>query len=484
MVLPSLSMIEQKARIYASVFGADAVMEQHSGDYLVSWERADEDSGEGLNCPADENEESLERTGNHTDAENWDAPLIVTTSTRYFESLFSNRPKNLRRTHNIARSIVILDEVQTIPRRLLSPLLSMQKELAERWGVDFVFANTTQSAFERRGERNGCLWEPGTIQEIIEDPESLRTASLRTLIDWRLSAPMSWQQVAKHALSNQQSLIVVNLRAHACELYSTVVRLAGELGGSLDGLFHLSGRMCAAHRLRVLDSIRKRIEAGRSCHVISTQLIEGIDIDFPLVMRAIGPLESVIQAAGRADREGKLTTNLGRPGGQTIVFLPEDNKLPPHEYEEATCVTLALAREQDIQPDSLDAIHAYFKRYYKPGDPTALGQDLSGLRDNLKFAELGRRFEYLNSHKKDVLVPDDDDARITLEVLRGIGRFTPELRGKLYRHTVGLNSTEFRNAAGVLSQLRPDSDVWIVKEGKYDKQLGVTFDSAVEQSAA
>lgn len=328
-VIPYLSIIEQNARVYASIFGEDAVLEHHSGSVmpLVTLKNG---NGEFFVPGADDQDESEQESCHRIETENWDAPIIVTTSTRFFESLFSNRPKDLRRAHNVARSIVILDEVQTFPRRLLSPLLNMQKELADQWGVNFVFATATQPAFEQRGsKKNEQLWPSGTIQEIVRQPERLRKEMVRAHIEWELDKPVSWEKIAGRAMERHQCLMVVNLRDHASALYAELMRQARERVPS-EAIFHLSTRMCAAHRLRVLDRIRARLRAGATCHVVSTQLIEaGVDVDFPTVMRSIGPLDSIIQAAGRADREGKLTQRVGKPGGEVIVFVPEDNRMPP-----------------------------------------------------------------------------------------------------------------------------------------------------------
>jgi CRISPR-associated endonuclease/helicase Cas3 len=141
-------------------------------------------------------------------------------------------------------------------------------------------------------------------------------------------------------LAAEQSLTIVNLRDHARELFSVVEAAVAERGLAPAGIHHLSTRMCAAHRLRAIETIRGRLKAKLPCHVVSTQLVEaGVDLDFPLVLRALAPLDSIIQAAGRADREGKLTANLGEPGGRVVVFLPEDNRTPPNEYAEGTALT-------------------------------------------------------------------------------------------------------------------------------------------------
>lgn len=486
-VIPYLSIIEQNARVYASVFGSEAVLEHHSGSTMPLVPK--KDGEESSFVPGDDSQdEDEQRRGHRAETENWDAPMIVTTSTRFFESLFSNRPKDLRRAHNIARSIIILDEVQTLPRRLLSPLLAMQKELAEQWGVNFVFATATQPAFEQRAARRSeCLWPPGTIREIIRNPEPIRNAMVRAKIAWEIDTPVSWQQVAARAMECRQCLVIVNLRDHASTLFVELLKAAQERGEQTDGIFHLSTRMCAAHRLRVLDRIREILANGERCRVVSTQLIEaGVDVDFPTVLRAIGPLDSIIQAAGRADREGRLTAELKRPGGEVIVFLPKDKRMPPHEYKEAAGIAKALAAKAkidggSIQVDSVAALEAYFERYYNPGDETALGSKINEYRSELKFATLAEEFEYINSRTKDVFVPDDDEARAALENLRRIGQLTWELRRRLQRHTVGLNPSEFVKAKGVLTELRSGTDIWIAEDQAYDERLGLIFEPEPER---
>ena len=183
-VIPFLSIIEQNAAVYANALGRDAILEHHSGSLMKLQRQTDEQF-----VPAaqpDGEEDGFQFSGLRNATENWDAPLIVTTSVRFFESLFSNHPSDLRRVHNIARSIVILDEVQTLPRRLLGPLLGMIRELSEDWGVDFVFSTATQPAFERRSVKPDLRWEPGTLTEIVRDPAPLRAALKRAEIHWEI----------------------------------------------------------------------------------------------------------------------------------------------------------------------------------------------------------------------------------------------------------------------------------------------------------
>jgi len=485
-VIPYLSIIEQNAQVYSRVFGQDAVLEHHSGSIqkLVKKEvEGDEDHFIPAVNKEDEEERQFQETGLRPETENWDAPLIVTTSVRFFESLFSNRPSDLRRVHNIARSIVILDEVQTLPRRLLGPLLEMMKELAEDWDTNFVFSTATQPAFERPQHKRDLRWGPGTLTEIVRDPDSLHKALKRVEIHWEIDHAVGWPEVARRMTAVPQCLAIVNVRDHAGQLYEELLRIVEEKGLSKEGVFHLSTRMCAAHRLRVLKTIRKRLKAGASCHVVSTQLVEaGVDVDFPLVLRALAPLDSIVQAAGRADREGKITAALsGKPGGQVVVFLPEDHKLPPNEYKQAAGIAETIAKQElengsSVQVDSADAIRLYFERYYG-GSGTDLGEKLVEHRQHEEFATLAQEFEMISNRTRDVFVPDDEEARKAIERLRFLGELTPSLRHDLQRHIVGLSPSEFEKAKGVLERVptAAGDEIWVAENQAYDEQLGLIF---------
>ena len=491
-VIPFLSIIEQTAQVYTGIFGQNALLEHHSGSIQkLTIQRRAQDEAHFI--PAAENDGDEERkyqeTGVRLETENWDAPLIVTTSVRFFESLFSNRPADLRRVHNVARSIVILDEVQTLPRRLLGPLLDMMKEMTEEWEANFVFSTATQPAFMRKpGSKKDLRWEPGTLTEIIEDPISLRQALKRVEICWQVDKAVGWPTLAQQMLSVPQCLAIVNVRDHSNLLYEELLRTLNEKSLQAERVFHLSTRMCAAHRLRVLDEIRERLRAGESCHVVSTQLVEaGVDVDFPLVLRALAPLDSIVQAAGRADREGKLTAALGRPGGKVVVFLPEEHKLPPNEYKEAAGLTATIAGQAtldggSVQVDSAAAIEEYFERYYG-GSGTDLGETLVSLRKGLNFATLAQEFEMISSRTRDVFVPDDTEAQKAIEELRATGQLYPRLRRILQRHIVGLSAWEFEKAKGVIEQVpsATDAEIWVAVDQAYDRQLGLTFNPGPER---
>ena len=465
-VIPYLSIIEQNAEVYSKIFGNEAILEHHSGSFAPLAERDPKHF-----APMQEGEDLYQQGGQRPETENWDAPFVVTTSVRFFESLFSNHPSDLRRVHNIARSIVILDEVQVLPRPLLGPLLGMMEELSKDWGCTFVMSTATKPGFQKaaEAERKDCRWETGTVREIVRAPATLHSRLRRVTIDWRIRETVDWPEVADWMLGEKQALCVVNIRDHAVQLLD---KLQG--AGKDDGaLFHLSTRMCPAHRLDVLAEIRKRLKGNESCLVVSTQLIEaGVDVDFPVAFRALGPLDSIVQVAGRADREGLLTDSLGKPGGRLVVFKPVDHRMPPNEYEHAAGTTEALAAGRSIQPDDLEAMANFFERYYGEAD---LGTSLLELRNRFKFASLADQFEMISSRTQDVFVPYGE-GRIFIDELYAIGQLTGELRRKLQRYRIGLQPWEFKEAqrAGVC-ELRPASNVWIAGDTLYDLQKGLRF---------
>jgi CRISPR-associated endonuclease/helicase Cas3 len=471
-VIPYLSIIEQNAEVYRKVFGDDAIFEHHSGAVYALAPKNVDGEGTGQFEPRVEPDNDAALPFKRPETENWDAPVIVTTSVRFFESLFSNHPSDLRRIHNIARSIIVLDEVQTLPRRLLAPLLDMLRELTEHWGCTVVMATATQPAFEARQKKHeSYAWPAGTVTPIIptDIAAQMHNTLRRVHIEWRINHPTPWNDLATEMLTHPQALCVVNLRQHAAQLYDEL--LAQSQPAQHAGIFHLSTRMCAQHRLNVLAVIRERLKEGLPCLVVSTQLIEaGVDVDFPIAFRALGPLDAIIQVAGRVDREGKLTAAAGQPAGQLIVFATEDSKTPPHEYKEATAVTEALARERAPQTHDLDAMQSYFERYYGDADEQATGKHLADMRgDNkLEFAKLAKQFEFINSRTKDVFVPYGEGKKLIRE-LEQAHHLDVHLLRKLQRYSVGLKPWEFEEARRkTIYEVFPGSDVWACGDAAYE----------------
>lgn len=482
-VIPYLSIIEQNASIYRKVFGEGAILEHHSGavDELKVKTISQPGSSESFVylSPEGESDSDPSRSVRRPETENWDSPFIVTTSVRFFESLFSRHPSDLRRIHNLARSIIVLDEVQTLPIGMLAPILSVIEELSANWGCTFLMATATKPAFERASAQtatNDPRWQPGTVREIVPDAAALHSMLRRVNIEWRFEAPLPWPELTRELIQHPQVLCVLNLRDHAAHVYDVLSAEAQTRGVPQESVIHLSNRMCANHRLATLVRIRQRLHNSLPCVLVSTQLIEaGVDLDFPVAYRALGPLDAIIQVAGRVDREGRLTAEAGRPAGRLIVFLTEDGKTPPHSYRLATGITEAIAKIRDVQPDDLTAIERFFERYYAETD---LGIDMLELRKKLDFERLADCFEMISSRAKNVFVPYGEGADL-IEKLRAAGSLDMKLLRALQQYTVGLQPWEFEQARRQsLYEVVPGADLWACPVTAYDDQKGLVFEQS------
>lgn len=479
-VIPYLSIIEQNAAQYRRILDPDKsgiVIENHSAI------APPEDTGETRP------RKLFEKHATEYAAENWDAPVIVTTSVQFIESLFANRTSRCRKLHNIARSVVIFDEVQTLPSHLLNPLLNVLRELRDRYGVSFVFSTATQPAFRHRPRHLEEGFKPGEVREIT----SGTSETFRKLQRVRYSLPeigrtTSWTAMAENLAAQPQSLCVVNLRRHAYELWQQLRHALP--ADERDGLFHLSSAMCAQHRFDLLGdsdnpqpgTIRHRLRNNLPCRLVSTQLIEaGVDVDFPIVYRALGPLDSIVQAAGRCNREGRLTDASGQPTlGQVVIFLPEENKLPPGIYSKATDITASLLMRTNA--DDLAQNHELFGEYFDQlcqlteTDKEKIQDD----RKELKYREVASKARVISNDTKPVIVPYGKGETIineirTRQIPKGQPRFSREDLRHLQRYIVNLYSHQFRQLEAMkqLSPLLPNLDLHVLSAGLYHEHLGV-----------
>lgn len=295
-VAPYLSILEQNADVIRAAlgFGKDApeIFEHHSLS----------------DPPESADEDGRTESGAAKWAENWAAPVVVTTNVQFFESLFANRPARCRKLHNIARSVILLDECQSIPPGLVTPTCGMLKQLAAEFGCTVVFCTATQPAFDHPKLNDRLTRFDNRIRatEIIPAELDLFNRLKRVRLEWPTSndEKFDWPTVAQLMTQEAAALCVVNTRKKAGELFTELKAAAA--GGS--HVFHLSTTMCPEHRRQVLAAAKAILSVGQTCYLVSTQLIEaGVDIDFPLVLREMAPLEGVIQAAGRCNREGSLT---------------------------------------------------------------------------------------------------------------------------------------------------------------------------------
>ncbi len=398
-VLPFLSIIEQTARVYRDLlgpsFGEDYVVEHHSLTGTRST-AGQETVGEGDAVAEKERRQRLM-------AENWDAPVIITTSVQLLESLFANRPGACRKLHRLASSVILFDEVQTLPLSLAIATLKTLSRLTAGYRASVVFATATQPAFETlsrvvREDRN-TGWAPA---EIASPELGLFGRIRRTSVTWPGKEPTSWEQLADTLALHPRDLCVVNLKRHAAEL----TRLLRERG--VAGVRHISTNLCPAHRQRVLNEIRQTLENGESdaCRLVATQCVEaGVDVDFPVLYRAMGPLEAIAQAAGRCNRNGRLET------GQVVVFRPEDEAYPPGAYAQAAAVTWALLSR--LGPDAMDIddpelFARYYTEMYDIARPETHNRELRDAIAAQDFEAVAREYRIIAADAINILVPYDE----------------------------------------------------------------------------
>jgi CRISPR-associated endonuclease/helicase Cas3 len=370
--VPYLTITDQTADVYRTVLGDDrAVLEHHSGANT-------KDDHDGASTP--------EAMWRRLATQNWDAPVIVTTTVQLFESLLGRSPSACQKLHRVARSVIVLDEVQTLPPPVLEPILRVLQELVASYGVSVVLCTATQPAFA-----SAPGFEQLTdVREIVPDPARHFHALARVHYEWpALAEPWPWSRVADEMRDSPRCLAIVNTKTDALALLDAL--------DDPDAL-HLSTLLCGAHRRDLLTLIRRRLELGNPCRVVSTQVVEaGVDLDFPVVLRALGPLDRIVQAAGRCNREGRLVR------GRVVVYRPEGGGMPPGPYRAASDLTGNLLRGS--VPDMNDP--AIFEHYFGSLFPL-LSLDAKGvqpLRAHLEYETVAEVFRLIDDDTVSVIVP-------------------------------------------------------------------------------
>ena len=451
--VPFITITQQTGEEYRRIFDAPednvpVVLEHHSGAVETVQETEDYDP---------------RMVWQRLAAENWDAPIIVTTTVQLFQSLFANTTSRCRKLHRLANSVIILDEAQSLPAHLLDPILDALRELCAHYGCTVVLSTATQPAFDSIEPLAKLL-----AREIVPVPEKHFQALKRVRYDWRVDTPLSWDEVAKLIRAEPQALAICNTKKDALNLLD-----------ALDdpNALHLSTLLCGKHRFAVIEEVRDRLQCGEPCRLVATQVVEaGVDIDFPLVLRALGPLDSIVQAAGRANREGRLEV------GRVIIFAPAGGGSPPGAYKRATQSTQTMLGAGQLDLHDPAVIQRYFTLLYQLEDTDR--NEIQKKRSELEYPEVARRFRMIDDDTVSVVITTygdrEEQQRVIsiLDRLRGGLPSTRKVLRQLQPYTVSLwqsQAVKYLNR-GFLSPKNPDGVAPGLWEwtGDYGQQRGLS----------
>jgi len=448
--IPYTSIIVQTAATLKAVFGEENVLEHHSN---VEYD----DEGH------DEITKQLQLA-----TENWDYPIIVTTNVRFFESLFSNKPSQCRKLHNIAKSVVILDEVQTLPLEFLQPIINTFKSLKNVFGTSFLFTTASQPILDGtiRGTNKLNQFEAlPHIHEIIPADARLHDKLRRVELDIN-NAPQTYDDIARQIAQHDRVLCIVNTRKDAKELFERLPQ---------DGLtLHLSRMMYPAHVRQTIDTIKAALkdENQRIIRVVATQLIEaGVDIDFPVVYRQEAGLDSILQAAGRCNREGKMDIC------KTHVFsLGAENHLPPGYISQANYARLNMVGEFDwFAPGMMRAYFGQLLARTQSFDKKQIGHLLYKPTE-MQFQEAAEQFRLIEDETTSIFIQSADSRSLIDELLNN-GPSYPVLK-KLSQYAVSVRKRDFQalNEAGALAE--PYQGIYVLNtESMYNDKVGLITDN-------
>jgi len=442
-VIPYTSIIEQNAEVIRSILGDDAVIEHHSNI-----------------------DPSKEHYRSKLASENWDAPVIVTTNVQFFESLFACRGSRCRKLHNIANSVIIFDEAQMLPVDLLKPCLRTLTALTKCYKTSIVLCTATQPFLEKNKQLKEGLTD---VKEIITDPRKLYNDLQRVKVNI-LKERIATEALAEKLRKHEKVLCIVSTKKLAFELFNEI--------SELSNVYHLSSLMCPAHRSEVIKQIKADLKDKETCRVISTQLIEaGVDIDFPVVYRAIAGIDSIAQAAGRCNREGKLNT------GIVNVFFPENGTPPGFLRKSAETAQIVLGHHSNAL--SLESVEEYFKRLYQGSDldKFKIIQELNCCASELDFSfrKVAQRFQMIRNDTKSIIIPWEKEGEKRVDTLRACFVETKDIIRNLQRYTVQIHPQIFERIKENFEIIK-DEYLILNNMNIYSEATGLILDTEINYS--